>query len=289
LQKQLHEQEEQQELQQEEGGQEGEQEEGGQEEEQEEEQEGEQEEGEQEEGEQEEGEQEEGEQEEGEQEEEQEGVQEGVQQQQQQQSLLPQLGRVVQDNPMQDILIYPAIVGVSMALVEIIAAKTDREARATDLMNWDIMASVNDLHRPLYEAATLRKAELSTAQEALAAAQQREAHARALQTIPQIAEVVELLVAEREDAENGVRVAKDRWDEAEAAARRAGVLSFGESTADAERARLVAEVERATARITSATQAATDLPLQAWRNISAVTRNNADYLESSIQSLQGHI
>ena len=221
-------------------------------------------------------------QQEGEQEEEYEGVQQ-QQQSQQQQSLR------VQDNPMQDILIYPAIVGVSMALVEIIAAKTDREARATDLMNWDIMASVNDLHRPLYEAATVRKAELSKAREALATAQQREAHARALQTIPRIAEVVELLAAEREDAENGVRVAEDRWDEAEAAARRAGVLSFGESTAAAERARLVAEVERATARITSATQAAADLPLQAWRDISVVARTNADYLESSIQSLLGHI
>ena len=228
-------------------------------------------------------------QQEGEQEEEYEGVQQQQQSQQQQQQSQQQQSLRVQDNPMQDILIYPAIVGVSMALVEIIAAKTDREARATDLMNWDIMASVNDLHRPLYEAATVRKAELSKAREALATAQQREAHARALQTIPRIAEVVELLAAEREDAENGVRVAEDRWDEAEAAARRAGVLSFGESTAAAERARLVAEVERATARITSATQAAADLPLQAWRDISAVARTNADYLESSIQSLLGHI
>lgn len=182
------------------------------------------------------------------------------------------------------------VVQLSFAGVELFGARADKAACEAELLHWDASASASALHGSLYDAAAVRKAELSKAREALAVARQGEAHVRDLQpTIPELAAAIKVLGAAREAAEEDLAIAEDLWEHAEAAAARAGVREVNESTAAAERARLAAAVDAASAKVAAAIAAAAALPLQTWRDIPRDVRANADFLERTLETLQRSI
>jgi hypothetical protein len=181
------------------------------------------------------------------------------------------------------------VVKLSLASIELLGARADKAARAAELSHWDASASASVHHGSLYDAAAVRKAGLARAREALAVARRGEAHVRDLQPSVHVLAVAGILGAAREAAEEDLANAEALWEAAEADAKRAGVREVNESTAAAERARLVAAVDAASAKVATAIAAAAALPLQTWRDIPGAVRANADFLERTLDALHRSI